>query len=78
MNRLFYYMDGDYKRTPKPRNRNPKNIMNNRELLYIIITILIYFITFIYVARWIIWLHTPYDELPLLPQSYKPPFVRLS
>lgn len=33
MNRLFYYMDGDYKRTPNPRNRNPKNIMNNSDKL---------------------------------------------
>lgn len=33
MNRLFYYMDGDYKRTPNPRNRNPKNIMNNPDKL---------------------------------------------
>jgi len=29
MNRLFYYMDGDYKRTPNPRNRTRKNVMNN-------------------------------------------------
>ena len=39
MNRLFYYMDGDYKRTPNPRNRTRKNVMNNPDRIKQVILI---------------------------------------
>ena len=56
MNRLFYYLDGDYKRTPNPRNRNPKNIMNNphklnRVILLTLLGLLSLFITLPYILN---------------------------
>ena len=39
MNRFLYYLDGDYKRTPNPRNRTRKNIMNNPDRIKQVILI---------------------------------------
>ena len=56
MNRLFYYMDGDYKRTPNPRNRTQMNDMNNphklnQVILLTLLGILSLFITLPYILN---------------------------